>query len=279
MTNEAYRASPGLSNSDIKLLLESPHDFKHRVSYETEAMRAGTRMHCYILEREAFRNKYYIAPDVRKGTKEWKEIEAKASTKEIIKRSDFKTLMLMKKSLKQSHWAARLLNAPGGKAEVVAYFDFQGQPCKLKADWLVKVGNLWFIVDLKKIGVQAGRSLTEKAIQRYISDFKCHRQAAFYRIGLHRTLDIPLKNIIFVNIFVEEPSDSKTIGACVTAAIPDEDLDEAEIEIQDAIARYQQYETNGYPSTEEFITLEQVGMGIIKTENSMPSIGKLRWAA
>jgi hypothetical protein len=66
ISDEEYFAHPAVSNSDLKMVLRSPAHYRHYKDNPTEptpAMKAGTALHCAILEPDQFMSRYAIIPD------------------------------------------------------------------------------------------------------------------------------------------------------------------------------------------------------------------------
>lgn len=76
MTNEEYRAAPGISRSELFRLTQSPLHFKYYQEHpepETAALKFGTAVHARILEPLKFRDDYESIPKLDRRTKEGRE--------------------------------------------------------------------------------------------------------------------------------------------------------------------------------------------------------------
>ena len=221
-----YYTDSALSNSDLKLIGESPYDWKNKTDQSTKAMEMGRAFHCYIGEREKFKQTYMKSPliydedkkifkELRRGTKAWRSLTE--TNKEILKHSEFRDLFWMKEALKKSANAHRLLSFEG-KNEVSGWFEYMGETCRFRADRITQIGDWHICIDFKKLSTRAGKYLTQDTIERYNRTFECNQQAAFYRLGLRKILQTD--KVLFVNIYVEDNPNKTTELGCAPPNCP-----------------------------------------------------------
>ena len=90
-----YHNHPAPSWSSVKAMLDCPAAYRHRRDNppeQTPAMLAGQMAHACALEPETVADRFYAMPDVRRGTKAWKEAEAKAPKgAALVKRAELVT--------------------------------------------------------------------------------------------------------------------------------------------------------------------------------------------
>lgn len=171
LTNAAYHASPGISNSGLKLIGDkTPFHFWGRYLApgrpqftSTAAMFVGTAFHAASLEPEKFEDEYVIAnfKDRRAaGYKAW----AEAQLKHILMASDLRNVLGMRRSL-FGHTVAGGLLRSGGDFEYSAYAEDPetGVLLRARADFMSNDG---WIVDLKKCQ-DASDAGCRKAIENY----------------------------------------------------------------------------------------------------------------
>ena len=98
-------------------------------------MMLGTSVHCAVLEPATFQDRYAIAPQCDKRTKEGKAIWAdlEANNKIILSASDYELIEGMSQSVLNHETASRLLAI--GDPEMTVYTDIEGIPAKARLDW------------------------------------------------------------------------------------------------------------------------------------------------
>ena len=91
-----------LSFSSVKEFAKSPNHFlayKNKTRTATSAMTRGSALHTFVLEPDEFEKRYLVAPDIRRGTLAWKEVESAAGDREILKDSEFEIIERMAAAL------------------------------------------------------------------------------------------------------------------------------------------------------------------------------------
>lgn len=200
ISNEEYHASEGLSSSAINLILDCPRKYYYKYILkrdfeQTDAMAFGSMFHAYILEREKFKEQYFIVRDMpRAGSKGRLELEKKAFPKEIIKLDDFYELFHMKQSLHELPNFKRMLS--NGEAEKSIYWQEPetGVILKCRPDFFnTKVACVF---DLK---TTKSASVTE--FSKSIYNYGYYIQAALQIDGLKAVFGVDYSS---VNIAIEK---------------------------------------------------------------------------
>jgi hypothetical protein len=162
-----------LSFSSIKEFAKSPNHFlayKNKQKETTAAMTRGSAVHTFVLEPDEFESRYLVAPDIRRGTLAWKEVESAAGEREILKDSEFEVIENMAAALYQ-HPAAAQLFARKTAVEQAVEFTFNGLPFR---GFIDEVGDT-FVADLKTT-----QDVSPREFQRWVFGNKYHWQAALY---------------------------------------------------------------------------------------------------
>lgn len=163
MSQETYDKAAGIRRSDLWLINKTPLHFHAHMTTEKEQTRAmafGSAVHAYILERETFRSKYLIAPNVDRRTKAGKAeleefLEECAETgAESVTVEDMQTIVAMAEALVNppyNEFALSLLFGAGAKHEQEFYWTdpMTGEDCKCKVDCIVEIDGVPYIVDYK----------------------------------------------------------------------------------------------------------------------------------
>ena len=178
----AYRKEPGVNQSSLKKILDSPAHYQAALKFKmipTPAMEMGTATHCLVLDGEdAFNGSYLKKPDnIKLTTKEGKEWKASAGRKKILstggKDDPWNSVQGMAKSLKRLEWYAGEDAEYIKRNEVSIYWDWHGVRCKARLDSvLIEEG---IVLDLKTTDTVDSELFTKKVVGLGY-DF----QAAFY---------------------------------------------------------------------------------------------------
>lgn len=174
---DEYRKMDGLSSSDIKMLLENPYCFIHKIQQKkTGSLSLGSLVHSLVLEIDEIENRYIITPcDLDKRKKDYKEIErlAQSEQKELIEypmwlqAKDIVTSLsktniysIIQKGVKEMSFTRRIDNVL-----------FKCRP----DSYLEKEG---IIFDLKTTSLKNGASASE--FLKNVANYKYYIQAALY---------------------------------------------------------------------------------------------------
>jgi hypothetical protein len=252
LSNEAYHASKGISNSGLKLIggKTPAHYFAayrdpDRVRQTTRPQMIGTALHAAALEPAAFSSEYIVSPyPDRKasGYKAW----SGAQSKIILTPGEAHNVAGMHASL-QGHSRVRKLLSAAGHFEYSMYaIDPEtGQLCKIRFDRLLLNG---WAVDLKKC-----QDASEDAVAKAIANYDYQQQAAFYGDVHEWATGASLEGFVFV--FIEEDP-PHAIGLYV---IDPEDIDRGRRQYRAALNLYAQCEESGqwpgYPEAPQQIAL------------------------
>ena len=188
-----YHKLPHLSASKIKLLLDSPREFKEKTwGKPSHAMRLGTLVHLGLLEPEKLTEEFVTVVDAKsEKTKKFDEAEADNPDTLTIRRPDYDEGLRIVTAAQEKEEIMELLR--DGYAEKAIVGELPGiGPVKCKIDWLKKNGQ---IVDIKTAAVRNGVITPHKCIL----DYNYHIQDAFYRMMCK---EIGLGDVDFTFIFL-----------------------------------------------------------------------------
>lgn len=153
---KTYRAEHGVSQSDLKLLRQSPAHLKYQREHPkepTQAMILGQLEHYLVLEPSLFTRSFWTkpetyGPDKKKwhgGAKECKTWLAEHAERPVISAEEEEILLGMAESIR-NHPSARAALMQGEPERCLFWEDAEtGLQCKARCDWLS--GNA--IVDVK----------------------------------------------------------------------------------------------------------------------------------
>ena len=173
---EQYFAEDRINCSGLKLIARTPAHFKYYKEHlnekpPTPSFILGTAVHCAVLEPDTFKDRYAVAPQYDKRTKEGKAIWAglEADKKIILSASDYEAVEGMSQSVLTHETAAKLLEK--GDPEVTIYTDIEGIPAKARLDWY----RNGIILDLKTT-----TAADPESFSRSCANFGYALQNAFY---------------------------------------------------------------------------------------------------
>lgn len=190
----SYYNSLAISQSDIKLYLESPEvfyqvKFNNGARESTDELTFGSLVDDLIFESQVvFNEKYYIIPkdqETRKNTtigKEfWKKIETEQIGKTIVTYDDFKKADEMKKTLNLNPIARYLLFSENvdfafNQLEINWKSSVSKLDLKSKLDRVIKVDNKITIIDYKTTA-----SNNAYGFRYSVKKYGYHIQESFYR--------------------------------------------------------------------------------------------------
>ena len=187
MTEAEYRASEGISRSELWRIRESPEKFRwYREHPEepTPALIFGAAVHKMLLEPEDFGTEFAVAPVCDRRTKDGKEAYnaflTAAEGKAIITAEDYAKAAEMIQAALEAPFVAKLLR---GEHELPFFWedDLTGEPCKARVDCLTEISGKSVIVDYKTTADASTESFMRSVIN-YGYDF----QAAMYCEGVER---------------------------------------------------------------------------------------------
>ena len=175
MDDREYHALPRLSASGAKTLLKSPARYRHERQHPakpTAAMEFGTMFHALVLEPHLFAERYALAPQVDRRTKEGKatfeQWQADNLGKQAVTGDDWDRVHAMARAVERSG-AGDLMT--GGVMEQPILWERDGAQLKAKLDCLTDR----VIIDLKSTSVE-----DEESLQRAAWQHGYHISAAAY---------------------------------------------------------------------------------------------------
>lgn len=211
ISNEDYHAGPGLSVSGAKRLQRTPFHY-HALAQPhhappkapTPAMMNGTLTHCALLEPAEFDNRYLIAPDVDKRSKEWREFSAFAKNMrcDAVTQLQYDQAHAQADALRTVPAVAELLG--DGVAEQSVYWRDPafGLLLKCRPDWRTPVQHGKGIVLLDvKTAIDASREGFRSAVGKW--DY--HMQAAWYCEGVAAATGLEVHGMVFGVVESEFP--------------------------------------------------------------------------
>jgi hypothetical protein len=245
----AYRKEPGVNQSSLKKILQSPAHYQAALKFKlipTPAMEMGTALHALSLDGEdAFDSAYIKKPDgLSLATKQGKEWKASVGRKKVLsaggKDDPWGSVQGMNESLKRLQWFN-----PGQEDyikynEVSVYWDWMGVQCKARLDRVALEEGL--VLDLKTTDSVEPDLFLKKVIGLGY-DF----QAAYYAKAAEVAFGKPFK-FLFVAVERKAPY---TVD--IFEATPDM-MEEATYKCEEALRRYALcMENNDWPNREPLV--------------------------
>lgn len=187
MTEKEYRASDGISRSELWQIRRSPEKFiwlRENPEPPTPALIFGRVVHKMLLEPEAFRDEFDVAPDVDRRTKDGKAAYAAfmagLGDRTAVSSDDAAKAYAMTSVAKATPFVTKLLD---GEHELPIRWtdDLTGELCKVRLDCLKQIGDELIIVDYKTANDASTEAFMRAAIN-YGYDF----QAAMYCEGVEK---------------------------------------------------------------------------------------------
>ena len=183
MPDELYFNGPGLSQSSLKKILESPAHFYLEVTNPpppTEAMTIGTLVHHAFLEPELFTENYTVRPPgtdrrTKAGKEKYTEWEKSKEGKTEIKGDHRDTALSCAEALGSHPKIAKIIK--DAEKEIVAYAGFGDVQARAKID--IARFDKHAIFDLKTTADCSPREF-KKSIHKYGYDFQMAWYAAIY---------------------------------------------------------------------------------------------------
>jgi hypothetical protein len=166
-----------ISHSALKAFAKSPNHYLQYVAGEaprTDAMVAGSALHCFVLEPHEFDARYIVAPKIDRRTKEGKqEFEAfslQATGRDVLTQADFDNIQRMRQAIFDNPTAAGLIESANAYEQGIAK-ELQGIEFRGIADG---IADTW-IFDLKTT-----QDASPEGFQRQAHNLGYHEQAALY---------------------------------------------------------------------------------------------------
>lgn len=214
-----YFDRPEMSQSKLKDLKKSPKhfwanhlDIDRIAQNETDEMKLGSLFHCLLLEGNYFHDRYIIAPQLDKRTKDykmWRESKScELETKTIITQYEYDISQKMIKALK-SKKIIQILLSMNGLIENEFYWNdsVTNVPCKMKLDIFIEPCEFaprGAIFDFKST-----QDASMDGFSRSIEKYGYYNQEAFYCEGIKTIYDLPdYPDFYFIAIEKESPYES-----------------------------------------------------------------------
>lgn len=183
MTNEAYHAGPGVSNSGISLALKSARHY--HAAYldpnrppreEKPGQLEGTLAHCAILEPEEFDKRYVRGPDVRVGTKAWNAVVDAEPDRTVVKPNQYDVARLQAISVRACKELAHVWESCLTEVTAFATDEDTGMLCKCRPDIVFDTGDAVILLDVKTYSSAAIKDFSDQVFRKGY-----YRQDAWYR--------------------------------------------------------------------------------------------------
>lgn len=223
-----YFGREALSQSGMTQLLRCPAHFRALLDRageqeeQTDALLAGSLLHCMVLEPDALHARYAIRQNAG-NTKAGKEeaAQAQSSGVRLVKADMWDDCRSMAESVRAHPLMRAALEAQDFAAESSVYWtELDGSvPCKARIDALASVPGF----GLCAIDIKTTRDASPAALEKSIHAFDYHRQAAWYMRGL-RAAGCEIRAFIF--LFVEKEPPFLTVAASISEAAQQVALDE-----------------------------------------------------
>lgn len=175
MTEQEYRASSGISRSELWLLNPnnggSPEKFmfaKNNPGEPTPAMIFGTLAHLALLEPHRFVDEFTFAPDgldrrTKVGKAAYAEFLENVGTRTVVTKEDWAVACLMAAEVNRFPFAEKLLD--GAHEKVFRWEDdLTGEECKIRVDSIKTICGTPVIVDYKTTTDASTDAFSRKAI-------------------------------------------------------------------------------------------------------------------
>lgn len=228
MTPADYLAVQALSASGLKKLRQSPAHFygttldpKRPAEEPSEALQAGSLLHCAVLEPEQLGARYVAKPSgMNFSTKEgkaWRD----AQTRQIVTAEAWATAQAQASALRALPDVRQLLSV--GRAECSAFWidGETGVLCKCRPDWHTPAGNGVILLDLKTC-----QDASPDGFARAVARYGYHLQAAHYSAGFQAATGQPVLGFVFAAVESDWPH------AAAPYMLTDDDLAAARAEVR-----------------------------------------------
>lgn len=239
MPDTEYFAVDALSSSVLKQLAISPAHCDH---YEkngikrTDAMLAGSALHCLVLEELHFEDRYALAPEgidrrTKAGKAAYAEFTERSIGKDILTPEQFYMVDMCEQSIRNNKEADYYLAF--GEPEVSMFWTdpLTNIKCKGRVDKLSSVNAM--------IDVKTTKDASPHAFSREIYSRGYHRQAAWYMDGYEECTGQRMKEFVFIVVEKTAPF------VCEVYILDEESLMEGSRQNRDLIRKYQECKHTG----------------------------------
>lgn len=192
---ESFRKSPALLRQAIEGRGDEPSD----------AMKLGSAIHCWALERDQFHSRFVVAPRVDRRTKEgkamWESFSSANAGKTILSEDQAATFTNACRSIGENQTAQSILRSIGRVEQVITWQ--QGWcGCKAKIDGIVFANDTPSIL----VDIKSTSDPYPEAFQKNLVHRGYHRQAAWYSNGAKTVWGLSdLPEFFFIAVGTAEP--------------------------------------------------------------------------
>ena len=205
MPDAEYRAVDALSKHTLDWLAESPATFIERTLHppkRTPAMRFGSIMDMYFLDRPRWDAEVVRAPSISHNTNAWREFVAGCDARgvEYATPEDIEKIEAMWAAVQRNHALASLIDKSRKQVSIFWIDEETGLRLKGRADMLLMTdGDADVMTDLK-----TAESAQPWAFARASGMYRYHVQAAMYSDGWTANTGRPVK-FLFAPVEKEPP--------------------------------------------------------------------------
>ena len=211
MDNDAYHASPGVSNSRLKVFMDDVREYHYQflsgeyVPKSKACFDFGTAVHDVCLLGSSANivpiPSSVLASNGAKNGNKWKDFEAENAGKMLLKHDEFMAVLRCVDAVQKHEFAKSLLYSKG-PTEHAFFFDDPSLGltlrCKLDKLCMMPSGNA--VMDLKTTAT----GTTPSKFAKQIGNFGYHHQDYFYKRVL-RDVGVNVENFFFVAVSTTEP--------------------------------------------------------------------------
>ena len=204
MSEEEYRAAPGVNKSTLWMLNASPKHYRYGLEHpaeDTPALKLGRAVHEGVLRPEEFVKHYTQGIAVDRRTKDgkaaWEAFLRESGDKTVLNADEMETVV----GISSAIWGSVERNELGNKyaiglldealTEVPLFWtDGNGVACKCRLDAIRVTDDRIIVVDLKTTGDARKRMFKRSGLK-----YGYHVQAAHYIDGVRTVLgdDLPIE--------------------------------------------------------------------------------------
>lgn len=200
-----YHAHPAISNSGLSLIAKCPRYYQYE-KYESDPEEReekkrhfviGTAYHALLMEKELFKQRFFIWSGAPKNTKEGKadyaQAEIEAAGRILLKQQEMDEVIALAQATVADKSALRYIGMDGGVVEASIFWDdpVNGVQCRCRPDLIFP--DLDIIVDFKTVA-----DASEEAFGRAIFNYGYDRQAYFYSKGYEAATGRQVKKFVFI---------------------------------------------------------------------------------
>ena len=212
-TNSQYHSNAAISHSKLEIFRKRPRLYQMRyVTKElpspepTAAFRIGSAVHCAVLEKVHFEERYALRPDgidrrTKDGKVAWETFCSQNAGKEILDSEEWKQVHTMQTAVVENPLVSQLLS--NGSPELSWRLQSRAVPVQCRTDWFSREGCALsdgrpYVADLKTVDSLDADSF--RSFERSAFTFGYHRQAGFYLDLISESLGFPVTDFYFIVI-------------------------------------------------------------------------------